>query len=68
MLRLVAPGDAGAGVETGAAEGELDEPPQDGRRVVSTTATVVLSRIASNPPETNPDHVLPHGAIKGVRS
>ena len=33
MLRLVAPGDdARAGVETGAAEGELEEPPQDGSR------------------------------------
>jgi hypothetical protein len=32
MLRLTAPDDeAGAGVETGGAEGELEEPPQDGR-------------------------------------
>ena len=31
MLRLAAPdADAGAGVETGGAEGELEEPPQDG--------------------------------------
>jgi hypothetical protein len=39
MLRLVAPGDdAGAGVETGAAEGEAEEPPQEGRTARSRRA------------------------------
>jgi hypothetical protein len=49
MLRLVAPGDdAGAGVETGAAEGELDEPPQDGSAAVSSRARHRLGGIAND--------------------